>query len=111
MSINSITFAQKTLFGPEERVADAGAIAASAVRDLSNRFKGKELRLRASLLALVRYPEGFETLTEMVELAKKGLRDVEVISQLRLDRDMPRLDTLARAVRDAAPASMDELRR
>jgi 6,7-dimethyl-8-ribityllumazine synthase len=109
-SINSITFAQTTLFGPDERTADATAIAVSAVRDLQHKFSGKELRLRASWLAWLRYPKMFEISAHMVALASTGLRDVDVVSALVLDGDVPRFDTLSRAVRDAAPASLDELR-
>jgi hypothetical protein len=110
MNMDSITFAQKTLFGPDERTANADAIATSAVRDLSKRFSGKELRLRASYLALIRYPDSFEVIAQIVALAAEGLRDVEIASRLTLSVDMPRFDTLSRAVRDAAPASLDELR-
>jgi hypothetical protein len=106
-----IPLAQLTLDGNEERVANAAEIARSVVRDLApyNLPRAEFLR-RAQWLAWLRYPGDRENCVRIVRAMEVAMTDVEAVMQLNITADFPSLDTLTRALRKVAPASIDDLR-
>jgi hypothetical protein len=105
MSITSVDIAQKTLFGDDERVADAATIAQSAVGDLQfvarasgKKLSKKELRVRAEWLALSRYPGALVIMSRFVN--PPGYSS-DTVAAMTIDPaiDAPCFDTISREIR------------
>jgi hypothetical protein len=107
----NIPITQLTFFGAEERVANAAEIARSVLRDLRPfNLEREEFMRRGAQLTWLRYPGVLENIVRIADALRAKSSDVDCVMSLNIEADMPVFDTLSRALRKVAPASLDELR-